>query len=148
MTIEGSRKVNLIHVLLSNERERERERDREKERISCQMENHKEKVRRITTQKEKSYLFQVIFVVAEENIQFITQQQTSYPRGRISLFVGDLFSLKFIDFLLIPIQFSCDDDKGNLTNSLTLQFLHQNCVKRKTPKIPPPSLEIVYSITS
>ena len=29
MTIEGSRKVNLIHVLLSNERERERERERE-----------------------------------------------------------------------------------------------------------------------
>ena len=55
MTIEGSRKVNLIHALLSNERERERE--REKERISCQMENHKENVRRITTKKRNLTYF-------------------------------------------------------------------------------------------
>ena len=57
MTIEGSRKVNLIHALLSNEREREREREREKERISCQMENHKENVRRITTKKRNLTYF-------------------------------------------------------------------------------------------
>ena len=55
MTIEGSRKVNLIHVLLSNERERERERERREDFMldgesqgKCEKDNNK---------KEKSYLF-------------------------------------------------------------------------------------------
>ena len=54
MTIEGSRKVNLIHALLSNEREREREREREdfmldgESQGKCEKDNNK---------KEKSYLF-------------------------------------------------------------------------------------------
>ena len=46
MTIEGSRKVNLIHVLLSNEREREREREREngESQGKCEKDNKKREI--------------------------------------------------------------------------------------------------------
>ena len=58
MTIEGSRKVNLIHVLLSNERERERERERDKEREDIMLDGESQgKCEKDNNKKEKSYLF-------------------------------------------------------------------------------------------